>query len=140
MRFWDSSALVALHVQQASTTALRALYAEDLDVLVWTMSDVEMRSAVCRLHREGAMSPEAFQEAIVRIESFWDTVHIVSLVDSAKLRAKRLLGTHSLRAADALQLGAALAAAYDEPLDEQFVCLDGRLSLAARLEGFTVLP
>ena len=64
----------------------------------------------------------------------------MSLVDAVKARAKRLLGVHTLRAADALQLGAALTAASDDPLGWDLVCLDERLAEAARREGFAVLP
>ncbi len=82
MRFWDSSALVPLHVDQAQTSEIRALYRQDRDILAWTLSDVEMRSALCRLARESVLEPDQLQEAIARIERFWMTVHTVSLVDS----------------------------------------------------------
>ena len=140
MKFWDSSALVTLHVQQTASRRTRAIYARDSSVIAWTLSDVEIRSALCRLDREGALSPKAAQEARRRVESFWKTVHVVSLVDAVKVRAKRLLGLHSLRAADAFQLGAALAAASDDPVGWDLVCLDERLAAAARREGFAVIP
>ena len=46
---------------------------------------------------------------------------------------------HPLRAADALQLGAALVAADGDPQSLELVTLDNRLAEAARLEGFSVL-
>ena len=55
-------------------------------------------------------------------------------------RAERLLGVHALRAADALQLGAALTWARERPQGMALVSLDDRLRTAARLEGFTLLP
>jgi len=140
VRFWDSSALVVLHVQQRATRRARDLYAKDPQVLAWVLSDVEIRSALCRLGREGALSPDALREAIARSESLWSSVHVISLLDAVKARAKRLLAVHALRAADALQLGAALAAAYDDPVGWEFVCLDERLAEAARREGFAVVP
>lgn len=140
MRFWDSSALVSLHVAQDATDTLRGLFARDPQVLAWVLSDVEVRSALCRLQRDQALTLDAKQDATSRLESFWRSVHVVSSVDPVKSRAKRLLGVHTLRAADALQLGAALTAAYDDPLGREFVCLDQRLSEAARREGFAVLP
>jgi predicted nucleic acid-binding protein len=136
LRFWDSSALITLHVQQEASARTRALLARDGSVIAWTLSDVEIRSALCRLEREGALDPDAAQEARTRVESLWETVHVVSLVDAVKARAKRLLGIHNLRAADALQLGAALAAASDDPTGWELVCLDARLAAAARREGF----
>jgi predicted nucleic acid-binding protein len=46
---------------------------------------------------------------------------------------------HPLRAADALQLGAALFAADGDPQSLELVTLDRRLADAARREGFPVL-
>ena len=115
------------------------LYGDDPDVLVWALSDVELRSAFSRLAREAALSPAQVQNLARRCEAFWETVHVVSLTDPVKARAKRLLNVHPLRAADALQLGAALAVAGDDPLGIEFVCLDQRLADAAHREGFAVL-
>jgi predicted nucleic acid-binding protein len=140
MRYWDSSALVALHVEQKATAELRDLYAKDPEVLTWLLSDVEVRSGIVRLGRDGAMNPVEVQTAIARIESFWESVHEISLVETVKPRAKRLLGVHALEAVDAMQLGAALAGVYDDPLGWEFVCLDHGLGAAARREGFIVIP
>ncbi len=48
------------------------------------------------------------------------------------------LRLHRLRAADALQLAAALMAASEDPSALEFVVSDERLSQAARAEGFRV--
>ena len=53
--------------------------------------------------------------------------------------ARPLLRVHDLRAADALQLAAGLAAAEGRPATLAFVCLDERLGAAAEREGFAVL-
>ena len=140
MRYWDSSALIALHIEQSATAQVRDLYARDPDVLTWVLSDVEVRSGIARLARDGALDTAALQAAIVRVEAFWESVHEISLVEAVKPRAKRLLGIHSLKAADAMQLGAALAGVYDNPLGWEFVCLDRGLGEAARREGFIVVP
>jgi hypothetical protein len=47
---------------------------------------------------------------------------------------------HALRAADSLQLAAALVAAEHDPRSLRFVALDHRLAEAARREGFEVVP
>jgi len=140
VRFWDSSALVTLHVAQAATEATRQLYSEDPEVLAWVLSDVEMRSALRRLEREEVLVGKDLASAIARVDGFWTTVNVVALTDPVKARAKRLVGAHPLRAADSLQLAAALVAFFDDPTGREFVCLDARLSTAAAREGFTVLP
>jgi len=55
-------------------------------------------------------------------------------------RALRLVATHALRAADAMQLGAALVAVADRPGGHAFVCVDHRLRDAGLREGFHLLP
>jgi predicted nucleic acid-binding protein len=140
MRFWDTSALVTLFVAQPSSADLRRLYAGDDQVLAWELTDVELRSALCRLEREHALTLAALHEAVARIEDFWTSVHVVSLAQPVKECAKRLLGVHQLRAADALQLAAALTAVAQRPQGWEFVCLDQRLGEAALREGFTVVP
>ncbi|NIQ55185.1 MAG: PIN domain-containing protein, partial [Gammaproteobacteria bacterium] len=53
--------------------------------------------------------------------------------------AARLLRVHALKAADAFQLGAARVWAGASS-GAELVTFDERLALAARLEGFGVLP
>ncbi len=86
---------------------------------------------------------------------FWDasalvpTFRLRGLVEDADFiaptiglreRAGRLVASHPLRAADALQLAAALVWCDEAPQGTAFVCLDDRLREAARREGFAVLP
>ncbi len=47
---------------------------------------------------------------------------------------------HPLRAADAMQLAAALVWTEDATSGAEFVCLDQNLREAALKEGFTILP
>lgn len=140
MKFWDSSALVALVIKQASSASVRKLLAEDPELLCWALSEVEVLSALARLEREKALSTKALREACDGLDQLWASVAAVSLVEGVKLRAKRLLRLHPLRAADACQLGAALLSAHDDPSAWSFVCLDHGLRDAAGREGFTVLP
>ena len=66
----------------------------------------------------------------------WDEV--VDLF-ATRSRAVALLARHSLRAADAAQLAAALLVAEDDPAGLEFVCLDERLAVAAEREGLRVV-
>jgi predicted nucleic acid-binding protein len=60
-------------------------------------------------------------------------------VEPVRRQAERLVGIHPLRAADALQLGAALVATDLNPSGLELVTLDERLAAAAEKEGFSVL-
>jgi hypothetical protein len=64
----------------------------------------------------------------------------ITAVEAVRDRAVRLLATQALRAADALQLAAALVAVGDRPIGHEFVCLDRRLREAAVREGFDAAP
>ncbi len=60
--------------------------------------------------------------------------------ENLRRRAERLLAVHPLRAADALQLAAALLWARGATNEHAFVCFDERLRQAAVREGFSLLP
>jgi hypothetical protein len=57
-----------------------------------------------------------------------------------RVEAERALAVHPLRAADALQLAAALVWRSGDPEVQEFVCLDERLRGAASREGFVLVP
>lgn len=140
MRFWDSSALAPLFVEQTTSNTIRSWLVDDPEVVVWTFTDVELRSAFTRLGREGRLSLAQVQSASHRADEFQARVHVVSSEGGVRARAKRLLGLHALRAADAVQLGAALVACSDEPIGFEVVTLNEQLADAARREGFQVRP
>jgi hypothetical protein len=71
---------------------------------------------------------------------FWDTSAVVPLCERLRDRSERLLGVHSLRAADAFQLAAALVWSRGQTPAHAIVSLDERLRLAAAREGFRILP
>jgi len=69
----------------------------------------------------------------------WNVWNEIRDVEKVREKAERLVATHPLRAADALQLGAALVAADGSPATLPFVTLDQRLAAAAGREAFPVL-
>ncbi len=140
MRFWDSSALIPLFVREAHSPALERLVAEDAGMIVWWASHVECGSAVQRLRREGAFTPAEAAGLLGRLGEVLDAAEVVQPGDDLAATALRLLSTHPLRAADALQLAAALMWARGKPAGRELVCLDERLRTAATLEGFSVVP
>ncbi len=136
--YWDTSALVPLLVQETQTLLARRLLVEDPQVITWWGTRVECASALARLEREDAMSPPGVDSARALLGEFCLTWAEVNATDEVREHAQRLLLRHPLRAADALQLGAALVWADARPRGQGFASLDGRLSLAARGEGFSL--
>lgn len=139
MRFWDSSGIVPLLVTEATSLDLTALYAEDSAITVWWGTPVECASAIARRRRTGDLTDEAAHTAVERLRILADRWTEVSPSARLRFEASRLVAAYDLRAADALQLAAALAAAAGEPGSLPFVCLDRRLRAAAELEGFATL-
>ena len=135
--FWDSSALVPLCVDQgASTLAKSAMKVKSL--AVWWATPVEMTSAFTRLLRSGEIRPEDFQVALARLTELRRRWIEVQPTEAVRVLAESLVGRHSLRAADALQLAAALVWSNGRPRGQAFVCFDGRLAEAAGREGFSL--
>lgn len=140
MKFWDSSAVVTLLVQDPRTHELLAILAGDRMMVAWWGTPVECTAAVARREREGALSVADATAALARLRSIasaWQEILPEATVRSV---AERLLRVHPLRSADSLQLAAAIVAADHEPTTLEFVSLDQRLNEAASREGFTVLP
>jgi uncharacterized protein len=139
VKFWDASAVVPLLVAEQSTRRLQALAARDSAMLVWWASAVECVSALARLERDGALDPAAMTLALQRLHKLSAGWHEIDSSDEIRETAARFLRVHPLRAADALQLAAAFAAAERRPASLEIVTLDERLANAASKEGFTVL-
>ena len=138
MRFWDSSAIIPLLVQEPRSAAMRALLRADQAMVVWWGSRVECASALSRLEREGRLTRLGMQSASGRMEQIAAEWTEVSPMERVREGALRLLRVHVLRAADALQLAAAVELADRDPREVGFVTLDDRLGEAASREGFEV--
>jgi uncharacterized protein len=139
VKFWDASAIVPLLVAEEMTRRLQALAAKDSAMLVWWGSAVECISALARLERNTALNARAMTLALQRLRQLTAGWHEVDPSDEIRETAARFLRVHPLRAADALQLAAAFAAAERRPASLEIVTLDDRLANAARKEGFAVL-
>ena len=77
--------------------------------------------------------------ALQRLQQLSAGWHEIDPSDEIRVTAVRFLRVHPLRAADALQLAAAFAAAERRPASLEIVTLDDRLANAARKEGFALL-
>lgn len=139
MRYWDASALVPLCVEEPSSAVLRSM-ASGTSLVTWCLSSVEITSAIERRATDGALTSEDRSAALANLALLAHSWTEVAALGPVRERALRLLATHRLRAADALQLAAALIAVGDQPAGHDFVCLDSRLRDAAGREGFTATP
>lgn len=105
---------------------------------MWTFTRVELLSALAR-RRQEPESQERLLEARRELMAAWERWTEVTAADVVRRHAERLVDTHPLRAADALQIGAALLAAGTDPGSLTFVTLDAAQADAAEREGLRVL-
>ena len=115
------------------------LLEQDDVMLVWWGTPVECTAAIARREREGSLTAAQAAASLERLRYLKDRWHEVLPSGGLRSVAERLLRVHPLRAADSVQLAAAIVAAEREPVTLDLVWLDERLSDAASREGFRVL-
>lgn len=140
MAFWDASAIVPLCCSQSATAQVRRLRREVRRIVVWWGTPLEARSAFARLVREGELTDAGRAASIRRLAQLraaWDEILPTERVRSL---AEDLPDAHGLRAADAVQLAAALVWCHERPKQRPFVCFDEGVRTAATALGFLVQP
>jgi len=136
MRFWDSSAITPLLVVEPDSSLREQQLSADSEMLVWFGTLAEVESSLARRKRLGQLPAEPE----LRVRRHFDELSAhwteVAPTNEVRARAIRLLRVHSLRAADAFQLAAALIFCREQPQHLPFLTADQRLRTAASLEGF----
>ena len=135
--FWDASALAPLCIREPATPGAIAAY-KMYEVVVWWATIVEISSAIARLVRMGQVDPVDGSKARLKAKRLRDSWLVIHPTESLRRRAIDAVEAYDLRAADALQLGAALEWCEDEPQGRIFLTLDQRLRQAALSNGFDV--
>ena len=139
MRFWDSSALISLLIDEPVHEVLMVRLDEDPQLLVWWGISLERVSALARREREGSASPTDLARAYSGIRLLALAWHEILPSEIIARTAELLLQMHPLRASGSLPLASVLVASGHDASTLDFVCLDERLSAAARREGFAVI-
>ena len=139
MKYWDSSALVALVVDEPRSAERRATIRRDPVIVTWWGSRIECASALNRLERDHRFEDDGLDRSMEQLGMLAASWLEIEPLEQVRRRAIRLLRLHPLRAADALQLAAALIASGEDPRRLDLVSSDDRLSAAARREGFRIL-
>ena len=135
LAFWDASALVPLCVGQSATPRAIALY-KTYEAVVWWATPVEIASALARLVRMQQIDVTDCAKARRLAASLADAWFVIQPSDALRAKAAQLVDRYDLRAADALQLAAALEWCRDVPQGRVFLTADQKLRDAAVLAGF----
>jgi predicted nucleic acid-binding protein len=137
--FWDSSAIVPLCIHEAASRFARQQLRHNAPV-VWWGSSVELHSAICRLHRSNQITDnKERQGAVARLQLFKNTWGEILPSDDLRDLAEQLLGRYVLRAADSIQLAAALTWCGRYPAKKPLLSGGRQLCEAAASAGFDVI-
>ncbi len=137
--FWDASAIVPLCCLQPQTTAARQARRLFPQLVIWWATSVECNSALRRLERAQELTARETQAGIQELDRLRLRWTEVAPLEEVRILAENLLGIHPLRAADALQLSAALIWCNRHPRGKAFISGDEKLLEAAEKEGFNVV-
>ncbi len=140
MKFWDTSAIVPLYMHEPNSTIVQHLIAEDSSIVVWWGTHSECISALMRQVRSGGFTTSDEHAARQVLHTLMQSWAEIQPGEALRNTAERLLAVHPLRAADALQLAAAIQWCQGLTTGQGLVAFDQRLRDAAYREGFTVLP
>lgn len=132
--------MVPLIVKQRISVTVAALLQEDDAMHTWWGTWIECAVGLSRLKRENRLDEESKGKARARLDRLASGWTEVRPTDDLRLLASLLSKYHPLKAADALQLAAALRWCEGDTEGSSFVCLDNQLRRAAYDEGFDVLP
>ena len=139
MRFWDSSALVPLLILEESSDQVRGLFAIDDEIVASIITPIEVQSALWRRRHREEIDLDQHTEAEVAFADLSESWS--EIADFFTVREIALRPSHQARPSCwRCDLATALAAADGTPTSLPFVTLDQDLALAARAEGFDVLP
>ena len=135
LAFWDTSALVPLCAHQGITPRVVELYLS-YGAVVWWTTPVEIASALRRLVRMKQLTSQDWvtsRRLAADLAAAW---RVVQPSNSLRAGAAQLVDRYDLKAADALQLAAALEWSEHIPHAKVFIAADQRLREAAVLSGF----
>jgi hypothetical protein len=100
---------------------------------------VELLPALARRRRAEPAGAARIAQARRDVLEFWGRWFEITGVERVRQLAERVVESHPIRAADAIQIAAALVASDESPGGLEFVTLDTRQALAAEREGLRVL-
>jgi uncharacterized protein len=140
LRFWDSSALLPLVPEEATSRTLTGLLRGDHGITVWWGTWAECAVAISRIRRVGGLDDKREEDARDILDILAETWVEIRPEDDIRLLSTLLSKYYPLRTADCFQLAAALRWCEGGTAGMGFVCLDNRLRGAAQDEGFDVLP
>lgn len=133
--YFDTSAIVPLVVDEATTETCNRLWNESTRVVSVRLIYPEARAALARAGRMERLTRSQLNAAVLELDSLVEEVDVIELSRDIARSAGELAQLHALRGHDAVHLAAALAVADD---DLVLVTGDVELATAAQAAGIAV--
>jgi predicted nucleic acid-binding protein len=92
VRFWDSSAIVPLVVRQGGSAEAERWLADEAALVTWTLTPVEIVSALRCLVREGDLPERSASRAESLADTLLERTHVVADVGRAAARSRSGVG------------------------------------------------
>lgn len=86
MRFWDTSAIVPLVIDEPASVTTRAWLQEDRRIAAWTLTPVAAVSAIRRLVREPALTERGAEDAEALVHEIARRLQLIVDVERVKQR------------------------------------------------------
>jgi predicted nucleic acid-binding protein len=139
MLYWDTSALFAFVIAEKHSGQIRDQVAKQGVSATYTaiITPLEFESAIQRRLSERTLNLREADRARLFGVDFRKRAYLLPLDQNALDTALHLQKIYGLRPGDAIQLASARLGT-DNPSRVRFLCLDERLTEAAKLEGFQV--
>ena len=132
--------MLPLFSEEKFSEMVTDLLKEDTDATVWWGTWIECAVAISRLSRENRLTEAGDEEARANLDELSADWLEIEPTNELRLPTMLVSKVHPLKAADCLQLSAALRWCEGDTDGAGFVCLDNRLRRAAEDEGFQLLP
>jgi predicted nucleic acid-binding protein len=137
--YLDSSALVKLYVDEEGTELVRDAVVEAQIVGTCEIAYVELRAALARRHREGAITRALYRHVLRDIDVDWPHLFLVVVSSELVRHAADMAERHRLRAYDAIHLASGLTMQARAEEAVTFACWDQTLQKAAGAAKLKVL-
>ena len=127
-------------MREPASEKVEPLLQRDPEMAFWWGAPLESWEALLAAQRRQTISAADLQKAREVLDHLRARGFEVQPTEDLRARALRLLAVHPLKAAEALELAAALIWCRERTQGAGFVSLHPPLRLAAAMEGFRVLP
>lgn len=138
--YLDTSALVKLYVDEEGAGQVRE-GVQDAEIIATSeIAYVEVRAALARRYREGALKSTDYRRALRNLRADWPRFFVITVSSQLVFTAGDIAERHHLRAYDAIHLASGMAFQSQARESVTFACWDRGLAGAAAKAGLHNLP